>query len=241
MKIDEMEFMVGGLPRVRTWPFEYKAPFSPSDVIEEYTRPARFIENGRTVTMPAMSGSELVHFRQVGTLEAFNTDGLRSLLHTMNHIPNMREKTLRYPGHINIIRALKETGFLDSEAVTVNGTAISPIDFTSHILFNAWKLDDGDEEFTVMRIIIRGTEDHVSREIIYELYDEYDPVGKTSSMARTTGYTATGTAEMILGGIFTERGVFPPELVGRHQECFDFIIRYLGERNVNYQVSVRNL
>ena len=241
MKIDEIEFMVGGLPRVRIWPFEYKAPFSPSDVIEEYTRPARFIENGRTVTMPAMSGSELVHFRQVGTLEAFNTDGLRSLLHTMNHIPNMREKTLRYPGHINIIRALKETGFLDSEAVTVNGTAISPIDFTSHILFNAWKLDDGDEEFTVMRIIIRGTEDHVSREIIYELYDEYDPVEKISSMARTTGYTATGTAEMILGGIFTERGVFPPELVGRHQECFDFILRYLAERNVNYQVSVRNL
>lgn len=241
MKIDEMEFMVGGLPRVRTWPFEYKAPFSPSDVIEEYTRPARFIENGRTVTMPAMSGSELVHFRQVGTLEAFNTDGLRSLLHTMNHIPNMREKTLRYPGHINIIRALKETGFLDSEPVSINGTGVSPIDFTSRILFNAWKLDDGDEEFTVMRIIIRGMEGNVSRELIYELYDEYDPVGKTSSMARTTGFTATGTAEMILGGIFTERGVFPPELVGRHQECFDFIIRYLGERNVNYQVSVRNL
>lgn len=241
MQIDEMECMVGGLPRVRTWPFEYKAPFSPSDVIEEYTRPARFTENGQMVIRPALSDAELVYFRQVGTLEAFNTDGLRSLLNTMKHIPNLREKTLRYPGHINLIRALRETGFLDSEPVSINGTCVSPIDFTSHILFNAWKLDDDEEEFTIMRIIIRGTENQVTREVIYELFDEYDPDEKISSMARTTGYTATGTAEMILEGVFQEKGVFPPEHVGRHQECFDFIIRYLRERNVNYQVSVKNL
>lgn len=240
MEINELEYMVGGLPRERKWPFEYKAPFSPADVIEEYTRPARFVVNGRTVIRPAMSDAELVHFEGIGTLEAFNTDGLRTLIRTMGHIPHMREKTLRYPGHINLIRALLESGFLDREPVKINGTGVSPIDFTSRILFKAWKLEDYEEEFTVMRIIIRGTENREAMEIIYDLYDEYDPVEKVSSMARTTGYTATGTAEMILGGLFSEKGVFPPELVGRHHECFDFMIRYLKERNVNYRLSARN-
>ncbi len=241
MQITEMECMVGGLPAERIWPFEYKAPFSPSDVIEEYTRPARFVGNGRIVIRPAMSDAEPVHFKGIGTLEAFNTDGLRSLIRTMKNIPNMREKTLRYPGHINLIRALMESGFLDREPVNINGTEVSPADFTSRILFKAWKLEDDEREFTVMRIIIRGTENQEPREIIYELYDEYDPVERITSMARTTGYTATGTAEMILGGVFAEKGVFPPELVGRHKECFDFIVNYLKERNVNYEMSVRDL
>ncbi|MCU0458302.1 MAG: saccharopine dehydrogenase NADP-binding domain-containing protein [Bacteroidales bacterium] len=241
MEINELEYMVGGLPRERKWPFEYKAPFSPTDVIEEYTRPARFVENGRIVIRPAMSDAELVHFKGVGTLEAFNTDGLRSLIRTMKNIPHMREKTLRYPGHINLIRALLESGFLDREPVKINGTGVSPIDFTSRILFKAWKLEDYEEEFTVMRIILRGMENREAREIIYELYDEYDPVEGISSMARTTGYTATGTAEMILSGIFRDKGVFPPELVGLHKECFDFIVHYLKERNVRYEMSSKRL
>lgn len=241
MQITEMECMVGGLPVERIWPFEYKAPFSPSDVIEEYTRPARFVENGRIVIRPAMSDAEHVHFDRIGTLEAFNTDGLRSLIRTMKNIPNMRERTLRYPGHINLIMALMEAGFLDREPVSINGTDVSPTDFTSRILFKAWKLKDYEREFTVMRIIIRGTENLEAKEIIYELYDEYDPVDRVTSMARTTGFTATGTAEMILGGVFNAKGIFPPELVGRHRECFDFIVDYLKERNVNYKVSVRDL
>ncbi len=240
MKIDELNYMVGGLPLIRRLPFEYKAPFSPCDVIEEYTRPARFMENGQVVVRPAMSDTEYVDFDRVGTLEAFNTDGLRSLLRTMRHIPDMKEKTLRYPGHIGLVGALKQAGFFDSEPVVINDTEISPLDFTSKILFNAWKLEDGEPEFTVMRITIRGTEQGIAREIVYDLYDEYDTGEKVSSMARTTGFTATGTAEMILAGLFTERGVFPPELVGRHSKCFDFIIRYLQERNVHYKVTELN-
>jgi saccharopine dehydrogenase-like NADP-dependent oxidoreductase len=240
MQIEEMEYMVGGLPLIREWPFEYKAPFSPCDVIEEYTRPARFVENGMIVTKPAMSDAEHIHFNEIGTLEAFNTDGLRSLIRTMKHIPNMKEKTLRYPGHITLIKALREAGFLDSEPVSINGNGVSPLDFTSRILFKAWKLTGEEPEFTIMRVTLRGKEQGARREIIYELYDEFDPDEKLSSMARTTGFTATATAEMILGGIFREKGVFPPELVGRHEECFNFIIRYLKERNVNYRVSTHN-
>lgn len=239
MKIEELEYMVGGLPKIRSFPFEYKAPFSPCDVIEEYTRPARFLENGEIVVKPAMSDPEYVHFDAIGTLEAFNTDGLRSLLYTMKHIPCMKEKTLRYPGHIQLIQALKAAGFLEKEPVTLNGIPVVPFDFTSKVLFNAWKLDAEEPEFTVMRVLLKGTENGVRKEIIYELYDAFDPREKISSMARTTGFTATGTAEMILNKAFAENGVFPPEMVGKNPACFEFIISYLQSRNIVYKVSER--
>ncbi len=239
MKIEELEYMVGGLPKIRSFPFEYKAPFSPCDVIEEYTRPARFIENGEIVVKPAMSDPEYVHFDAIGTLEAFNTDGLRSLLYTMKHIPCMKEKTLRYPGHIQLIQALKAAGFLEKQPVTLNGMPVVPFDFTSKVLFNAWKLDAEEPEFTVMRVLLKGTENGVRKEILYELYDEFDRREKISSMARTTGFTATGTAEMILNKVFAEKGVFPPERVGKNPACFEFMISYLQSRNIVYKVSER--
>lgn len=235
MVIEDFEYMVGGLPVVRNFPFEYKAPFSPCDVIEEYTRPARFVENGNIVTKPAMSDPELVDFYMVGTLEAFNTDGLRSLIYTLGNVPFMREKTLRYPGHIRMVQALKASGFFETEPVEFNGTKVSPFDFTSRILFDNWKLGKEEKEFTVMRIRLKGKENGLAREIVYELYDEYDAEEKISSMARTTGFTATGTAEMILEGLFRQKGVFPPELVGKDPACFEYILRYLSARNIEYK------
>ncbi|MEO6454996.1 MAG: saccharopine dehydrogenase C-terminal domain-containing protein, partial [Ginsengibacter sp.] len=154
MQIDNFECMVGGLPKLRIKPFEYKAPFSPIDVIEEYTRPARFIENGQLVTRPALSDSELIDFEKAGTLESFNTDGLRSLLFTMAHIPNMKEKTLRYPGHVDLIKALIKGGFFDQKKINYKGTELSPLEFSSTILFNQWKLRKDEEEFTIMQIKI---------------------------------------------------------------------------------------
>lgn len=238
MLIREFEYMVGGLPKNRKPPFEYKAPFSPCDVIEEYTRPARLSENGRIITKPAMSDVELIDFEGIGTLEAFNTDGLRSLLYTMKHIPSMKEKTLRYPGHIDKIKLLQDIGFLNKEPFLVKGREVIPFDYTSQILFKEWKLDPEEHEFTVMRIKIRGSEQNMQKEIQYDLFDEYDPVTKLSSMARTTGFTATGTVEMMLQGKFTEKGVFPPESVGKYPGCFEFIINYLKERNIHYKVKI---
>ncbi len=238
MKIERVEYMVGGLPKIRTMPFEYKAPFSPCDVIEEYTRPARYVENGSIIVKPAMSDAELVRFDDIGTLEAFNTDGLRSLIHTMKHIPSMKEKTLRYPGHIKLIQALRDAGFFNKEPIIVEGKEVIPFDYTSQILFDAWKLGVEEPEFTVMRIILNGKEGDIRKDIVYELYDEFDRNTKLSSMARTTGFTATGTAEMILNNKFTGKGVFPPELVGKDPECFKFIVAYLKERNVHFKVQI---
>ena len=237
MEIESIDYVVGGLPRVKVYPFYYKAPFSPIDVVEEYIRPARYIEKGQPMTKPAMSEPEFMFFEKVGTLEAFYTDGLRSLLHNLPHIPNMKEKTLRYPGHIHLIQALKTAGFFEKNPITINNTAIRPIDFTSKILISDWKLNPNEEEFTVMRVTISGKIDGKPRTVRYDLYDEYDKQARLSSMARTTGFTATAHAELILQSRFTGKGVFPPELVGMDEDCFKYVMDYLKERNVNYEMS----
>ncbi len=96
---DNILTLVGGLSELKEWPYEYKAVFSPVDVIEEYTRPARYVENGKPIGRPALSDSEYINFEGIGMLEAFNSDGLRTLINTID-APTMKEKTLRYPGHI---------------------------------------------------------------------------------------------------------------------------------------------
>ena len=230
MKIDALEIYVGGLPKVRKKPFQYKAPFSPADVIEEYTRPARLMENGFIVTKPALSEVEWIQFDEVGTLEAFNTDGLRSLLYTMPHIKNQKEKTLRYPGHVDIIISLKESNFFSETPIEVNGVNVSPLKVTSQILFNEWKLGLEEEELTVMKVILHGE----NKRIEWSLLDYYDKETKISSMARTTGYTCTAAVNLMAQNLFSEKGVFPPELVGKHKACFDFVLNYLKERKINW-------
>lgn len=234
MEIKSFECMVGGLPKVRVRPFEYKAPFSPIDVIEEYTRPARYVENGHIVTKPALSDPELINFPYAGTLEAFNTDGLRSILFTMSHIPDMKEKTLRFPGHIALIQSLKQAGFFNEAEIDINGNKISPLKFTSTILFDSWKLQPGEAEFTIMTVNLKGSKNGEAVNVDYFMYDEYDAATQTASMSRTTGYTCTAAVNLLAKNMFSEKGVFPPELVGKHSNCFDFVINYLKDRNVNW-------
>ena len=160
----------------------------------------------------------------------------------MPHIPNMKEKTLRYPGHVEYVRVLKESGFFSEEKVDINGNAVAPLDFTSKILFNEWKLGETEEEVTVMRVTVKGENANgQTEEVVYSLHDEFCKETKTSSMARTTGYTATAAANLFLDGLFSEKGVFPPELVGKHRVCFDYFLKYLKERNIDYVKSSRLL
>ena len=234
MIIDSFECYVGGLPKLRKKPFEYKAPFSPIDVIEEYTRPARLKENGQIVVKPAMTEVELMDFDEEGTLECFNTDGLRSILFTMPHVPNQKEKTLRYPGHAELIIALQRSGFFAAEPINYKGKTINPLEFTSAVLLNEWKLGTTEEELTIMKVIVKGTMNGQPKTIEYSVLDKYDTATQTSSMSRTTGYTCTAAANAFAEGLFSGKGVFPPELVGKHKACFDYILQYLKERNVNW-------
>jgi lysine 6-dehydrogenase len=237
MKISSYECLVGGLPVVREWPYEYKAVFSPIDVIEEYIRPARYVQNGAVVTKEALSDAELIHFDEVGTLESWNSDGLRSLIKTMPNIPDMIEKTLRYPGCIEYLRVLRETGFFSYEEVDVKGVKIRPIDLTAKLLFPKWKLKPGEEEFTIMRIRIAGEKNGEKKQLQYTILDRTDKVTNTISMARTTGYTCTAAAHLVMEAKFNRKGICPPEYLGEAKDNYQFILAYLKERGVTYKLS----
>lgn len=224
---------VGGLPEVRRWPWEYAAVFSPIDVIAEYTRPARYVENGQLVVRPALSDPELLEFPGIGTLEAFNTDGLRTLATTLE-LPNMKEKTLRYPGHIEKIAVLRESGFFGEQPVDVGGHAVRPIDLTARLLFPLWQLPAGEADLTVMKVFVEGERDGVSVRLGWDLHDRYDETTGVHSMARTTGYTATAVARLLAAGLYDRPGITPPELLGKDPACVAFVLERLRERGVRY-------
>lgn len=232
MEISHYECLVGGLPEKREWPYEYQAVFSPIDVIEEYIRPARYVQNSNLIVKEALSDTELIEFDEIGTLESWNSDGLRSLIKTMPHVPNMIEKTLRYPGCVEYLKVLRASNFFSYEKIELNGTMIRPIDVTAKLLFPKWEMKPGDKDFTVMRIIIKGKEKGKNVTYQYNLLDRY--LDDTISMARTTGFTCTAVANLVLDGTYKNVGISPPEYLGKH---FDFVKTYLKLRNVKYKLK----
>jgi saccharopine dehydrogenase-like NADP-dependent oxidoreductase len=233
-----IHIMVGGLPVVRRWPYEYKAPFAPHDVIEEYTRPARIVERGRVVVKEALSEPELVDFEGVGTLEAFNTDGLRTLIRSFPGVPDMAEKTLRYPGHIALMRALRDTGYFSKEAIDVDGARVRPLDVTAALLFPKWSFEEGEEDFTVCRVRVSGTKKGKRVRYSWDLYDRYDGASKTRSMSRCTGFPATIMTRMLAEKRFAKPGVHAPEACGKEPGVLDRMLSELAKRGVRYTASV---
>ncbi len=238
--LDEAEtavIYVGGLPEIRTQPWEYKAVFSPIDVIEEYLRPAFYVENGRIIERPALSEPEFIDFPEVGTLEVFNTDGLRSLIKTLD-IPNMKEKTMRYPGHIEKVKLLRQAGFFSETPVSIKGQMIRPIDVTAKLLFPQWELKPGEKDLTIMRVSVAGTKDGQKTTYTWDLFDRYDPETKVHSMARTTGYTATAALRLLKEGLFDRKGIIVPEYIGQNDACVRFILDTLKKKNIVYKETV---
>jgi len=239
-KTDVALTYVGGLPKVRSWPYEYKAVFSPIDVIEEYTRPARYVENGQRVVRPALSDAELLNFPGIGTLEAFNSDGLRTLADTLD-VANMKEKTLRYIGHIEKMAVLRDSGFFSTEEIQVGDVSIRPMDLTSKLLFKSWKLEKGEADITVMQVIVEGMNDGQQLRYTYDLLDNYDEDTGVHSMARTTGYTATMALRLLSRGLYSEKGVIAPEFIGKDKKCVEFMLAGLAERGVHYKETIEKL
>jgi len=233
--VHRFECLVGGLPVERRWPFEYKAPFSPADVLEEYTRPARFVEHGVLVERPALTDPERVEIGGIGTLESLNTDGLRTLLKTMK-VPYMKEKTLRYPGHGRLMEALRVAGFFGTDPIRVGDATVRPLDVTSAILFPQWILRPGEPEFTFMRVTVEGTSRSGEEEAwMWDLLDRGDPETGTTSMARTTGYACSAFAHLVASETYARPGISPPEVVGAEANAFSFLLEYQRERGVVYE------
>ena len=227
-----IEIYVGGLPRSRHWPFEYKAGFSPFDVIEEYTRPSRIVEHGQLVVRPALSEPEYMEFEGIGTLEAFNTDGLRSLTAFLK-VPFMKEKTLRYPGHIELMRAFRETGLFSHDMLTLkSGTQVRPIDVISALIFPKWTYQPGEEDLTVMRVIVEGVHKGRPTRMQWDLLDYFDCASQATSMSRTTAFPCAIVAKMIAQGELAMPGVIPPELIGRAPGMLDKVLAELKQRGV---------
>ncbi|USN99127.1 MAG: saccharopine dehydrogenase NADP-binding domain-containing protein [Phycisphaeraceae bacterium] len=231
-----IEIYVGGLPKARNWPFQYKAGFAPADVIEEYTRPARLVEHGRTVIREALSEPELVDFPGIGTLEAVNTDGLRSIADTMD-APFMKEKTLRYPGHYELMRVFRDTGLFSKDPIDVRGVKVRPLDVLSTLMFPKWTYEDAEPDLTVMRIVADGDIDGAPTRHAWDLLDVLDPTTGFTSMSRTTAFPCAVIARKILDGSIAQTGVLPPEKLGHDATLVDTVLAELRERNIRYRFT----
>lgn len=232
--IDDLRILVGGLPVQRSLPWQYKAVFSPSDVIEEYTRTARLVRDGKIIEKEALSESELIGFEGIGTLEAFNSDGLRTLAYTIS-AKNMVEKTLRYPGHIDAVKLLRDSGFFDTKPIQLSGNQIIPLELSCALLFEQWKLKPGEADLTVMRIEARGSSPEGQKKTMrWDLLDRYDTRKGIHSMARTTGYAATAALRMIAAGLFTKPGIHMPEYIGAEENLVKFMLSDMEKRGIVY-------
>jgi len=228
-RCDDIEIMVGGLVQERVLPFEYKAMFSPSDVIEICTRPANILEKGLLIQKPAMSDYKHEYFEGIGTLESFLSDGARTFLDTTT-ATNVREKTLRYPGYVQKIQLLKDIGFFDDDA----------IESTTKVLAKNWKFNKS-KDITVFRIVVEGVLGiHHGKQLVCEFIDKYDEVNEIHSMARTTGYTATAVARLILENKLQKIGLHKPEDLVEFK-FLDDILSYLKDRNIDIKFNFKEI
>jgi len=236
MKVTRYECYVGGIPKSKNAPLEYKSPFSVLEVLEEYAESGSMVEDGKVVVRPMISETMTIDLPKVGTLACLNSDGLRTLIRTTG-IPDMFEKTLRYPGHVDLMRIFKDSGFLNMTPIQVEGTSVRPIAVTTSLLSPLWKYEKGEADLTVMRLVISGVEDGKPATYTYDMYDEYDPETGTPSMARTTGYTCTAVTRMVLDGGYSQKGISPPEFVGRVDGCWESVEQYLEDRGVTCKMK----
>lgn len=236
MKVTRYECYVGGIPESRNAPLEYKSPFPVLEVLEEYAGSSRMVVDGKVVVKPMLSETMTIDLDKVGTLACLNSDGLRTLIRTTG-IPDMFEKTLRYPGHVDLMRIFKDAGFLNLTPIQVKGASVRPIDVTASLISPLWKYEPGEADLTVMRLVIFGVEDGKPATYTYDLCDEYDPATGALSMARTTGYTCTAVTRLVLDGGYSQKGISPPEFVGRVDGCRESVERYLEDRGVHCKMQ----
>jgi saccharopine dehydrogenase-like NADP-dependent oxidoreductase len=231
-RVKKVHAMVGGLPEKPVPPLNYVITWSPDSLIDEYTRKARIIRNGQMVEVDALTGIEELMFPELGRLEAFYTDGLRTLLYTLRDVEEMWEKTLRYLGHAEKINTLRALGFFDDKKITADNASIEPRKFTAKILQRALS-DPKQRDVVALRTEVSGTKNNKQVTYSYDMLDFQDSKRNITAMARTTAYPASIVAQLILNGKIEEKGVVPPEKIGMKTETFGLFMQELKKRGID--------
>ena len=230
-KTKAVHVMVGGLPKKPIPPLGYIVTWSPESLIDEYTRKAIIVKRGRRVQVEALSGLENVEFPEVGKLEAFFTDGLRTLLYTMDGVGDMWEKTLRYPGHAEKVRLLEAMGLFEEEKIKVEGEEVSPRKLAVK-LFEQTLRKPEVKDFVALKVEVCGVKNGEEMDYTYHMLDNYDEKRGVTAMARTTAYPMSIVAQLILSGAIKEKGVVPPERLGMEDRVFRMFWESLKKRGI---------
>ena len=230
-KVQSVHIMVGGLPEKPIPPLDYVITWSPENLIDEYIRKARIVKEGKIIEVEALSGLEEVEFPEFGKLEAFYTDGLRTLPQTITDAPDMWEKTLRYPGHAEKIKLLRALGFFEEEQIDVDGVSVSPRKLTVK-LFEQKLRKPEVKDVVALKVEVSGVKNGKQMHYIYHLLDYYDEKRGITAMARTTAYSASIIAQLLLKKALKEKGVVPTEKIGMDYALFRLFLDELEKRGI---------
>jgi lysine 6-dehydrogenase len=226
----EAHIKVGGLPQKPKPPLNYRLVFSAEAVVDEYTRRARIVKNGKAVEVEALSGLESFEFPGVGELECFYTDGLRTLVDTLK-LKDMDEKTIRYPGHVEKVKTMVDMGLFAKEPKILG---VSPRDFMEAFISSTMRLGKGEGDITILEVEVRGENGAVT----YRMLDKFDEKNNITSMARTTGYPIAVLSLLVARKEIEKKGVVPLEILGGDTRVSKLILKELNARNIKIDEKI---
>jgi len=242
-KLDQVEsvhILNGGLPEKLVPPLGYVITWSVKDLIDMYSRKVNLVKDGKVIQVEAMSGLEQITFPGVGKLEAFYTDGLRTLLHTVKGARDMWEKSLRYPGHVEKIKLLKTLGFFDEKPIGLEHLQISPREITAKLLERKLKKPEVPD-IVALHVEVGGLKDDKRVTYSYHMLDRYDKKRKVTAMARTTAYTTSIVAQLVAKKAIEEKGVIPPEKIGMNEKFYKKLMDMMTRRRIGVKESKKTM
>ncbi len=210
---ERVKVYVGGLPQHPEPPLNYQVVYSLEGALDYYTTPSWILRDGKRRQVEALSELETLEFQTpVGQLEAFHTGGgISTMPWTFEgKVAVMEYKTLRYPGHADIMRDIRSLGLLDLEPVDVKGQSVVPRDAFIAVVQPRLNKPEG-QDLVALRVLVTGKQGGKETTIGFELLDYYDAEHHISAMMRTTGYSLAITGVMQVDGRVTARGVHTPD------------------------------
>jgi lysine 6-dehydrogenase len=207
-KADALKIYVGGLPQKPLPPFNYQLVFSVEGLINEYSEPAKILRDGKLLTVEPLTEVEPFCMNGFPELEAFHTSGGTSTLPEtfQGQVGECFEKTLRYPGHVRMLRSLYDLGLFSGVKRTVNGSQVAPRQMMSRLFEE--KFASEEPEVTLLRVEAH----HDTVVASFSMVDYTDPVTGLTSMMRTTAWPASIVLQMLIGCEISKRGVVRQEV-----------------------------